>query len=32
MQAAALALQNALESEDREANDMAMTPNFTIMG
>ena len=31
MQVAALALQNALESEDREANDMALTPNFTLM-
>jgi hypothetical protein len=31
MQMAALALQNALASEDREANDMAITPNFTLM-
>lgn len=31
MQMAALALQNALASEDREANDMALTPNFTLM-
>lgn len=31
MQAAAIALQSALESEDREANDQAMTPGFTLM-
>jgi len=31
MQAAAVALQNALESEDREANDQAITPQFTLM-
>lgn len=31
MQVAALALQNALESEDREANDQALTPNWSIM-
>jgi len=31
MQVAALALQSALESEDREANDMAFTPNWSIM-
>jgi hypothetical protein len=31
MQVAALALQSALESEDREANDMALTPEWQIM-
>jgi len=31
MQIAALAVQNALESEDREANDMSMTPEWNIM-
>lgn len=31
MQAAAVALQNALESEDREANDQMITPSFTLM-
>jgi len=31
MQVAALALQSALESEDREANDMAITPQWQIM-
>lgn len=30
MQVAMLALQNALESEDREANDMAVTPQWSI--
>jgi hypothetical protein len=30
MQSAALALQTALESEDREANDMALTPQWSI--
>ena len=30
MQQAAIALQSALESEDREANDMAMTPTWSI--
>lgn len=32
MQVAMLAVQNALASEDREANDQAITPNFTLMG
>lgn len=31
MQVAMLALQSALESEDREANDNAITPEFTLM-
>lgn len=31
MQQAALAVTMALESEDREANDMSLTPNFSIM-
>jgi hypothetical protein len=31
MQSAFLALQSAMESEDREANDMAMTPDITLM-
>ena len=31
MQVAMLAVQNALASEDREANDMALTPNWSIM-
>jgi len=31
MQIAQIALQSALESEDREANDMAFTPNWNIM-
>ena len=31
MQVAMLAVQNALDSEDREANDQAITPDFTIM-
>ena len=30
MQQAAIALQSALESEDREANDMALTPQWSI--
>ena len=29
--AAEAALMSALQSEDREANDMAMTPNWSIM-
>lgn len=31
MQAAAIALQSALESEDREANDQAITPQWSLM-
>ena len=31
MQVAMLAIQNALSSEDREANDQAITPNWSIM-
>jgi hypothetical protein len=31
MQVAALALQNALEGEDREANDQSLTPQWNIM-
>jgi hypothetical protein len=31
MQMAAQALMTAMASEDREANDMALTPNFTLM-
>jgi hypothetical protein len=31
MQVAMLAVQTAMASEDREANDMALTPNFSLM-
>jgi hypothetical protein len=31
MQVAMLAVQSAMASEDREANDMALTPNFSLM-
>ena len=32
MQAAFLAVTNALASEDREDNIQSLTPNFTLMG